>query len=228
MGRTVVVIQSRFNSTRLPGKALLPLAGKPLLEHIIDRAEKMNADDIILTTGKNPTNSDIVKLAIRKGCELQLGDSEADVLKRFYDATSYRRYEYIVRVTGDNPLVDVDLANKLIKKELKEKADYYGMLGIPIGVGVEIFRKTALDRAHMEARHRSDREHVCTYIKVNSHIFSVKYLDMKVYEGDLRLTVDYQKDYDFVSKIYDELYKGKSFSTGDVLKLLKKKPELLS
>ncbi len=229
MEKIIAVIQSRFNSTRLPGKAMLPLAEKPLLEHVIDRVQKLkNVDLVIVATGIHESNQPIVDLARSKGCNVYRGPDE-DVLKRFYDATNYRSCQYVIRATGDNPFVDVELGNKLIQKELKDKIDYYGMSGIPIGVGIEMFKKSALDRAYSESKRKSDREHVTTYIKLNNHIFHSEFMDMGIVQGEgLRLTVDYKSDYILASKIYEELYHGKPFSIQEVLKFLKKNPELIA
>jgi spore coat polysaccharide biosynthesis protein SpsF len=144
MKEVIAVIQSRYNSSRLPGKALLPLAGKPLIEHVIERSLLLKrVDCVILATGLSSCNDSIIEIAQKKNCITFQGPDD-DVLKRFYDVTNTYKCKYVIRITGDNPFLDVDLGNKLIKKELSEQYDYLGMENIPIGIGLEIFKNMSM------------------------------------------------------------------------------------
>lgn len=226
----VAVIQARMKSNRLPDKAMLPLAGKPLLEHVITRAKAIyNVNHVIIATSYGSVNNPIADLGYSLGCRVFRGSDE-NVLERYFIVSNLFECDYIVRITADNPIIDVDAASYAVEQELKNDYDLLALVGLPIGTGVEIFTKEAIHTTSHEAKSYFDKEHVTTYIKNNPDKFNVKIEEIQIENpfDFLRLTVDFQEDYDLVKIIYDNLYsKNNLFSSKDVIDFLKEDPKLV-
>ncbi|SVD75943.1 uncharacterized protein METZ01_LOCUS428797, partial [marine metagenome] len=124
MNTVAAIIQSRMRSTRTPGKALRPLAGIPMTEHIIKRLQQVTEfDRIVLAVPDSPSEEPLVRLAQDTGIDLVQGP-EDDVLQRFILAGDRTGADHILRVCGDNPLIDLNLARSLIRRHLETNADY--------------------------------------------------------------------------------------------------------
>jgi spore coat polysaccharide biosynthesis protein SpsF len=164
MGQKIIcIIQARFNSTRLPGKVLLDLGGKTVLERVVERVSGSHLiDKIVVATTIREDDSRIAQLCSMKGICVYRG-SEDDVLDRYYQAATTGRASHVVRITADCPLIDPEIIDRVIKTHLDNKADYTSNVlkeTFPDGQDVEIFTFQALDRAWKEARLPSQREHV--------------------------------------------------------------------
>lgn len=234
MKQIAVVIQARMGSSRLPGKVLMDIAGKPMLWHVVDRVKRsMKINFIIIVTSINENDHPILKLSKDMGVKTFAG-SEDDVLDRYYQAAKKYKVDVVVRVTSDCPLVDPDLIDMFIGYYLDNEKDYdYVGIGkhslCPNGIGCEVFSFRALEKSWLESKWLSEREHVTPYIWKNEKIFSIgRPLKPKKDLSKLRWTVDEERDLKFVREVYNELYQeDKFFSTKDVLELLKRKPELI-
>ena len=199
------VLQARMTSTRMPGKSLLPLAGGPLIEHIINRLQAVaNLDHIVLAVPD--THAEI--LLIEKAKQLDIAvikGPEEDVLKRFLLAADQVKAQHIVRVCGDNPLIDRQLVRSLIQTHLAQNADYTITSDpIPLGTGTEVAKVDALKQIAKTTTEPKYREHVTTWlddypaIGVQSRVLAPAYLINKSH----RLTVDTENDLLLMEKIF--------------------------
>ena len=224
----VVFIQARTDSSRFPCKVLAQICGKPLLWHVIERTKQIKHNKIVVLTTKRKIDNKIVDIA--KKCKVDyFRGNKNNVLDRFYRAALEFNGEIIVRITADCPLIDPDISNKIIKKFLSGNFDYVATdeETFPKGTDTECFSFDSLKRAWNEAKLKSEHEHVTPYIWKNPQKFMIHTVVNKRKEP-YRLVVDYKDDLVLIRKIYDELYKhGKTFSISDVIRILKKRPELI-
>jgi spore coat polysaccharide biosynthesis protein SpsF len=236
--RVTAVIQARMGSSRLAGKSMLPICNKPILEHVINRVKAIkNINNIVVATSYIRKNEVIIDLACKLKCNVITG-SEENVLERFNIIDKLYTADYMLRVTGDNPLIDPFHASKMIEYALSKNSDLMDMGEIPIGIGVELVKSTALHESNRDISVLRDlkekkrhQEHVTTYIK--EHPEKYKYLTyncgIDVSFKDIRFTVDYESDYNFVKKIYEKLYKNNNiFSIEEIILFLKQNRELIN
>lgn len=228
----VAIIQARMTSTRLPGKVLMEVAGRPMLWQQIRRVEKSKiVNEIIVATTTNETDDPIDQLTRQAGVGCFRG-SENDVLGRFADAARASRGDVIVRLTADCPLIDPDVMDRVIISlcDSPSRYDYASNVirrTYPRGTDVEAFFSDTLFRMDRLAITSQDREHVTTFLR-SSH--PELFLTCSVEDGqnnaDLRWTVDTQKDFEFVCKIYDSLNLGQAHASyTDILTFVRKHPE---
>jgi spore coat polysaccharide biosynthesis protein SpsF len=223
------IIQARTNSSRLPNKVLLKLSNTPVIVHIIDRIKKSTlVEQIILATSINFNDQILLDIANDNQITSFKGN-ELDVLDRFYNAAKKYDADIIIRITGDCPLVDFILIDKMLKKFLENNFDYVSNTierTFPDGLDIEIFTFSTLEKAFSEATLVSEREHVTPYIIKNPKLFKLfSYTNIENL-SHLRWCLDEASDYEMLQKIYQEFESDKFFSTTDVLKLLRKKPEI--
>ena len=232
MVKKVAIIQARIGSTRLPGKVLKPLAGKTVLEHIVDRVSCAElVDQVIVATTDNLADKDITSLCDKKGIDFFCG-SELNVLERYYKAAKAYSAEVVVRVTSDDPLKDPQVIDKAIRIFLQNDYDYVSNTiepTYPDGIDVEVFSFDALARAYSKATLESEKEHVTPYIWKNSDQFKLHTFKNNIDLSHMRWTLDTEEDYQFIKIIYDKLYKpGEVILMNDVIDFLEKNPELLN
>ena len=219
----IALIQARVDSSRLPGKVLLELAGKPMLEHIAERALAIKGiDKVIIATGNGKANLPLEKIAKETGIEFFQG-SEDNVLERFYLASEKYPSDYIVRITADNPFTDPEYASMALEIAFESGVDLCSIANLPLGTAVEIISKEALDTAYSQSSEKYQKEHVTPYIKEHSELYKVERYNVRFENPfeDLRLTVDTAEDFEFAEKIYDGLYQGEIFSVKSVIEFLK-------
>jgi spore coat polysaccharide biosynthesis protein SpsF len=231
--RVLAVVQARMGSSRLPGKALLMIAGRPMLSHVLARALAVpGVDQTVLATTVNPEDDPLVEVARSEGVPSVRGSVE-DVLDRVHVALQAHPADAIVRVTADCPLLDPEVSGLVVRDYLAHRgdADYVSNIEpptFPDGLDTEIVSAAALERAWREANVPSDREHVTTYVRERRNGFRRRNL---VHAEDLsahRWTVDEPRDLEFVRAIYAELAPDgrRVFGMRDVLDLLRTRPEL--
>lgn len=229
MKRIIAIIQARTNATRLPGKVLLNLNGKTVLEQVIERVKKSKlVDEIIVATTISKEDLKIVRLCSAMGIRIYCG-SEDDVLDRYYQVARLFKAEHIVRITADNPLLDAGIIDQAIRLHLKEKSDYTSntlRVTFPDGEDVEIFTLRSLRLAWVNARLSSEREHVTAYIKKHPEIFKLKNFTYLKDLSQKRWTLDQREDYKFMNIIYKKLGKKNTyFSMHEILEFLDKHPK---
>mgnify|MGYP001566387175 CR=1 FL=1 len=227
------IIQARMTSSRLPCKVMLPINGKPVLDIMIDRVKKAKKiDKIVVATTKNELDDIIVNLCQTKNIEYFRG-SENDVLERFYETSKKFAVDIIVRLTSDTPLIDAKSIDDVIKLYENTNSDFTSNFfpfprTFPDGYNVEVFSMKILERIHNEAKKPSDREHVTTYITMQPERFSIKRLDYKKDVSKFRLNLDYEKDYLFIKKVFENFSKNiESFSLEEILEWLENNPDIV-
>jgi len=224
----VAIIQARMGSSRLPGKTLADIAGKPLLTRVIERAffvERLN--QIIVATTTDSADDRVEQVARQNGAFVFRGDAD-DVLDRYYQAALLARADIIIRITADDPFKDPNLISQAIYLLLEDHTiDYVKVEPCPEGLEVEVLKFSALEKAWKEARLPSEREHVTPYIWKNPDKFKLHIIPGPKDSERLRLTLDYEQDLEFARQVYSRLERaGEDFSLQDVVELLKAQPEL--
>jgi spore coat polysaccharide biosynthesis protein SpsF len=218
---TAVVLQARMGSTRLPGKALLPLGDSSLLEQAMTRLGLVPADLKVLATDVASAPL-LAPVALRRGFELLVGPAQ-DVLARYCLAIRRFGIDLVVRATGDNPLVSHELAELLLERRDRLRSDYSGFVGMPLGMGVELVAAEALLRAEELAHEAREREHVCPYLYEHPELFSIDRPEAPreyLLEG-ASVTVDTKADYEAVLRIYEALYGGEAISSAALMSYLR-------
>jgi spore coat polysaccharide biosynthesis protein SpsF len=224
------IIQARMGSTRLPGKVMKTLSGKPMLWHIITRLSySKKIKKIIIATTDKDEDKVIAKFAQETGTDFYCGSSE-DVLDRYYQAARRFGVCHIVRITADCPMIDPEVVDKVIDFYQTKKCDYASNVlksTMPDGLDTEVFSFQALEKVWREAKKPSEREHVTLYIYNHPELFKIDNRSNTPDLSGMRWVVDEEIDYRFVVEVYKNLYKdGEIFYMNDILDLLSNHPEL--
>ena len=228
--KVTAIIQARMTSTRLPGKVLKEVLGRPLLGYLIERVWCCKRiKDVILATTLNTQDDPIAKLGNEKGINVFRG-SEKNVLERFYKAAKTFNSKHIMRITADCPLVDPDILEMLIEYYFSKTFDYVSNgvdPTLPDGLDAEIFTFEALDYASKRAVLPSELEHVTPYIRNHPEIFKTGSWAYHENLSHLRWTVDEKEDFEFVKQVIESLYPvNRNFRMNDVLEMIRQRPEL--
>lgn len=227
--RVIAIIQARMSSTRLPGKVLMPLAGQPVLGHVVERIRACQTiADVVVATSSDATDDDIEAWCKSVGVSCYRG-SLNDVLDRYYQAGLLHAADAVVRITADCPAIDPTIVDEVVHGYLAGGYEFYGLAGeFPDGLDCTVFAFSALARAWREAALPSEREHVGPYIEKHPEIF--KSGGLKKFSGlsHYRWTLDEPRDYEFLQRVFTRLYQqGQIFLASDVLALLENEPELM-
>jgi spore coat polysaccharide biosynthesis protein SpsF len=227
----VGIVQARMASTRLPGKVLLPLAGKPMLAQQLERLRRAKRiDKLLVATTTDASDDEVVALASNLAVDAYRGSAD-DVLDRFYRAALPHRPSYVVRLTADCPLADWSLIDGVIDHAVSGAFDYASNTLRPTwpdGLDVEVMTFAALESAWTEARNPVEREHVTPFIVARPERFRHGSAEHEPDLSAMRWTVDEPRDYAFVRRVYEALYPANpAFTTADTLDLLHRTPELL-
>ena len=230
--KTVAIIQARTGSTRLPGKVLLPIYGKPAILWTIDRVAKCNdVDRIVVATTERPNDTKLADLCDELGISCFRG-SENDVLDRYYQAArsfSLHNGQRIVRLTGDCPFIDPVVCDAVIRLQQETGADYVSNTmppSYPDGLDCEVFLFETLEKAWREAEKDFEREHVTQYMIRNPELFTMKNLTAEENLSHMRWTLDRPEDYLFLSAVAEHFGRY-DFSTEELVALLREKPSLM-
>jgi len=195
--RTVAIIQARMTSSRLPGKVLEPIAGKPAILFMHERVRRARlVDAICLATSVDPSDDALAAAAAEAGIAVHRGSLD-DVLDRFIGAARAHAAEIVVRLTGDCPLIDPALIDAVIGTLVGEGCDYASNIDPPVfpdGLDVEVMTAAALESAAAEAGLGSEREHVTPFIRNRPERFRAGHVGAAVDLSALRWTVDYPDD----------------------------------
>jgi spore coat polysaccharide biosynthesis protein SpsF len=227
------VIQARMRSTRLPGKVLRPVAGKPMLWHVLHRLFKSELiNTICVATTTDPADDELVAYAKAQGVAVVRGPEE-NVLERYLLAARELDADIVVRVTADAPLVDAGFIDYLISEMTRNKADFVVLKpGLSaIHEGADPMTRSALEKLASEAGNDPvAREHVSAYFKSHRDFVKVTEIDLPEkwrFKG-ARLSIDTPADVSFIEAIYDRLHAQAGMaSLTDLVALLHREPELL-
>ena len=234
----VAVVQARMGSTRLPGKVMRPILGRPMLWHIVQRVRQTSGvDKLVVATSDRSSDEPTRRFCREHQIDCTAG-SEQDVLDRFYQTASTHKGDPLLRVTADCPFVDPRLIDKLLELFGSAAYDHVGVAtgaGVlhseqgrfPDGLDTECFSFEALWRAWSEATRPSDREHVTPYMwRVPGRFRNGALFPHRNY-CQHRWTVDTESDFDLVSRVYENLYReDQAFSMDEILDYLYQHPEL--
>jgi spore coat polysaccharide biosynthesis protein SpsF len=229
----VAIIQARMSSTRLPGKVLLDLGGRQVLERMIERVKQSKlVNQTIVATTTDPSDEPIVELCNRIGTPVFRG-SLPDVLDRYYQCAKQYHADIVVRLTGDCPLIDPELIDEVIYGMFDPPEDFscnrlpppFGRT-FPIGLDVEACTFAALENAWQNATEKHDREHVTPYLYEVPGRFKVIQLQGDEDYGAMRWTLDTPEDLTLLREVIHRLGGRNDFAWEEVLDLFLKDPEL--
>lgn len=231
--KTVAVIEARMASTRLPGKVLRPILGRPMLALLIERVSAASlVHQVVVATTTNPDDDAIQALAETLGVGCYRG-SEEDVLNRVLEAAQKFSADLIVEITGDCPLTDPGVIDSVISAFQAHTCDYASNIlkrTFPRGLDVQVFPTRVLEEVARLTDDPVDHEHVSLYMYEHPDRFSLLNVESTLDPAwwDLRLTVDTAEDLQLVTEIFARLYPGKAlFSLEEVIRLLTGDPQLL-
>ncbi len=226
--KTVVIVQARMSSSRLPGKVLVDVAGRPMLEHVVCRAQAAGVgENVVVATSDDPSDDPVAAFCAANGISVERGSRE-DVLDRYHRAAANQDADAVVRLTADCPLIDPQVIEGVCRKFDPERYDYVSNTldrTYPDGLDTEVFTFAALERARNEARLASEREHVTPYIWKHPERFRLGQVRQQADHSEERWTVDQAEDLEFVRGVYDAL--GiLEFGQEEILELLWDRPEM--
>lgn len=210
---TGIFLQVRLDSSRLPGKALLDLGGRTVVEHAMDSLAQVQVDIHAVLT--DDTSAAALRLfAPACGFSLFRGPRD-DVLHRYAMAAREYGVDTLVRATGDNPLVSTEVAELTLQRYRASGADYVALSGAPLGTGVEVFSADALFEADAEAGDPTEREHVTAFIyrrperyRVLREPVPLEWQVPDTVKGSAwSVTLDTPDDYAQLRRIYDDVYR---------------------
>lgn len=231
-GRYVAIIEARMGSSRLPGKVLKTIVGKPMLQHMIERVRRCQyLGDIVVATSVNPRDDALEVLTKGLGVRCFRGD-EQDVMKRVLDAAKANAADHIVEMWGDSPLMEPSLIDATVEYYRNHDYDCVGVRfdgKLPRGLGLLVFPTAVLAQAEFLTRDPVDRENVSNYIYEHPDKYRIGQLPCppQLDRPHLHFTVDYPEDFDVMTKIFEHFSaQGNTFSIDDVVQFLDSRPEL--
>ncbi len=230
--RVVAAIQARMGSTRLPGKALVPIAGRPAIQRIAERlAHCREVDAVVVSTSVERRDDPIAALAERIGLTCVRG-SEMDLIERLGRTVVEAGADALVRITADCPLVDPEIVDGVVtvwrrSEGVREYVSNVFPPTFPDGLDVEVLSRQVLERLNREVSDPLFRESLTAYIREHPSSFRVTNVEHETNLSHLRWTLDYPEDLAFVVAVFTALDRdGSIFSMQDVLGLLERRPEL--
>jgi spore coat polysaccharide biosynthesis protein SpsF len=227
----LAILQARSSSSRFPRKVLEPLMGAPMILRQIERIKRAKRPDkLVVATSDDASDDALARLCEEGGVAVYRG-SLNDVLSRFVGAARlYGAPDWVVRLTGDCPLTDPEIIDRVIEEAWRADADYASNAVVPSypdGLDVEVMRYEALAAIAAEPRSDAEREHVTLSLYRQPERFKIHHVRSAEDNSRLRWTVDEPRDFLLVKTIYEALYPTKpDFSSADVLALLARRPEL--
>jgi len=231
MDESVVLIQARFGSSRLPGKVLLSLAGRPVLGHVVERCRAApGVGRVVVATTEAAEDDAVAACAAEHGADAFRGSSD-DVLGRFAAAAAAFPAEHYVRITADCPLADPRVVGAVLAAHVAGGRDYtYNdvPVGFPRGYDVEVVRSIVLAWLAASCRDAASREHVTPYLRDHAADFDVAVVagEERADYSAWRLVLDEAADYELLAAVFERLRGKPLFGLEDVLSLLAAEPEL--
>ena len=248
--RCVAIIQGRMAASRLPGKVLLDISGKPMLVRVLERTRRAETvGEVLVATTTDPSDDPVVDFCQAHGYICFRG-SQYDVLDRYYQAARSMQAEVVVRITADCPVIDPQLIDRTVTEFFQANADFAAdrlpppwHRTYPIGLDVEVVTFAGLERAWQQADQPHQREHVMPFfyegIPTDASVttqpvtiyrsprgFRVVYLNHDRDFGSLRWTVDTSEDLELIRQVYQHFAGCDDFTWLDVLDLFQREPQL--
>jgi spore coat polysaccharide biosynthesis protein SpsF (cytidylyltransferase family) len=224
--RTVVAIQARMGSTRLPGKVLERIGDRPLVLWTVAAARAIpDVVQVVLATTTDPVDDPLVDLLVSSGVRVWRGP-DRDVLTRIWDAVRQEDPDLIVRATADNPFMDPEVVAAQVDRAIGGSFDYVGTTGWPLGIAAEVARASALCEAVAEARDPAEREHVMPFLYGHPERFRLGSAPPSSSTPDGRFTVDTAEDLAFARAIAARLGAVETSTIGALKAILDAEPAL--
>ncbi len=229
---TIVILQARMSSSRLPGKVMLPINGEPMILRQIERIHKaISVNQIIVATSTDASDDSLAEYLLNRGVEVYRG-SLKNVLSRYLEIEKTSEASAIIRLTGDCPLVMPELIDAMVREFYTLNVEYLSntlRTTYPDGMDVEIVKPSALRKLARLKLNTAEKEHVTLGIYLRPSEFTIQNFTSKVDMSGMRWTVDYPEDLHFVRQVFEH-FKGReaSFGLEDVMDLLTKNPNLRS
>ncbi|MBL1224739.1 cytidylyltransferase domain-containing protein [Enterococcus sp. BWR-S5] len=221
-------IQARSTSTRLAGKVTMTIAGKTIIEHIYEKLNSMDViDQVVVVTPANESNAGLINFLSKKELFVFCGD-EQNVLSRYIEAGKFYQSDIIIRATGDNPLIEESLINKLIQSHIENKNDYTYCSDAPLGTSIEVVNWATLARLSEMEITEAHKEHVTLFIKDNPEQFKIGKLsaETKLTHSNVRLTVDTKEDFELMEQLGKEFPAFPYLSFQELERFYEEQPEL--
>ena len=234
MNKIVIIVQARMASTRLPGKILMPILGKPLIYRMVERLQRCKfIDSIVIATTDNAKDDMVEEVCSLYGWNCFRGD-EQDLLDRHYQAAIENNADIVLKIPSDCPLIDPEIVDNIVSFFVSGDFDYVSNLhpaSYPDGNDVEVMSFAALAKSWGAATKSFEREHTTPYIWENPDKFVIGNYLWETglnYSMSHRFTIDYYEDYEFISRVYEELYPlNPKFGLDDIINLLNSRNEIL-
>lgn len=222
-----IFVPVRLQSSRLPNKAMKEINGKPIIKYLIERLQKSSMiRNIVVCTTIYESDDKLVDFLEKEKIKVFRG-SEKDILVRFLLAAKEYGTEFVVAVDGDDIYADPSYVDELVREYEKTKADYIQILGVPVGFTPIGIKTTALEKI-CKLKTTDNTETGYGKFFTENNLVEIKNIRPPLktnFPQGLRLSLDYQEDFELAKKIFNEL--GNDFDIESVLKFLNERPELL-
>lgn len=219
----LAILQARTSSSRLPRKVLRPLMGRAMILRELDRLKECcEITQLVLATSIDPSDDELAQTVEAAGYDVYRGSLD-DVLGRYYHCAQRYMPTHVVRLTGDCPVIDPHIVDRVIAQHVAKRNDYTSTTErFPDGLDTEVMTYAALEKAYQEAALPSEREHVTLYIRRHPERFRVGTVDCAEDYGAMRWTVDEPQDFALIEKIYERFYpQHPVFTMEDILTLFR-------
>lgn len=227
--KSIIIIQARMGSSRLPGKILKPLGDSVVLDYVVSRCNQVeNVDEVIVATSILSQDDAVEQWCTQNNVHCFRG-SEDDVLARYYECAKLYKPDYVIRVTADCPFVDYELANEVIAEMKKDPADIVLLNGkLPRGLAVEMISFSALEYIFNNGHEPRHREHVTYYAYEFSEKFKATTLEVSEIKQhpELRITLDTEEDYQLCQAVAGYFHGDKLVPSLNVVNFLLEHPEV--
>jgi spore coat polysaccharide biosynthesis protein SpsF len=231
----VIVVQARMSSSRLPGKVLMPILGKSLLYRMIERVQMTRHKVTVVIATSTDSKDDVIEQeAMAIGIPCYRGSLD-NCLDRHYQAGKLYDADTVIKIPSDCPLIDPLIIDEVLDFYVNHAGEYDFVSNLhpatfPDGNDVEIMTMHCLEKTWKEASRPLELEHTTPYIWENPDKFRIANITWntgKDYSMSHRFTIDYPEDYNFIKRVFEELYPAKvNFSCADILNLLEAQPQI--
>ncbi len=223
------IVQARMTSTRLPGKVLLSINGRPVIDYLFTQLQHVSQlDTIVLATTTNVEDDPLIKYAEEQNLFYFRG-SEHDVLERYYYAAKQYNIQHVMRITADCPFQDPNICNQIIELYMKEQTDFvHTGPTFAEGLDCEIFSLKALEEAYHHVKLKSEREHLTLYMHSHADHYNKLTLSNTSDDSQYRFTLDQEEDFQVISGIIEglSLDKNEIFTAEKIISFLNKNPHI--